>query len=94
MSLRFWRRVRIVPGLRMNLSKSGASVSIGRRGLWYTMGPRGQRVTVGAPETGLFWTEHRRVTRAPLLVQALAYFAIAVVWALFTLVMWWLVTHG
>ena len=27
MSLRFWRRIRIAPGLRVNLSKSGASVS-------------------------------------------------------------------
>ena len=32
MTLRFFRRVRIAPGLRVNLSKSGASVSIGRRG--------------------------------------------------------------
>ena len=55
--LRFWHRVRIVPGLRMNLSKSGVSVSVGRRGAWYTAGRRGQRVTVGAPGTGLFWTE-------------------------------------
>ena len=39
MTLRFFRRVRIIPGLRVNLSKSGASVSIGRRGAWYTIGP-------------------------------------------------------
>lgn len=58
MGLRFWRRVRIIPGLRVNLSKSGASLSIGRRGAWYTIGPRGRRVTVGLPGTGLFWTEH------------------------------------
>jgi hypothetical protein len=57
MTLRFWRRVRIVPGLRVNLSKSGASVSVGRRGAWLTTGPRGQRATVGLPGTGLFWTE-------------------------------------
>ena len=57
MGFRLWRRVRIVPGLRVNLSKSGVSLSVGRRGAWYTTGPRGQRVTVGAPETGLFWTQ-------------------------------------
>jgi Protein of unknown function (DUF4236) len=57
MTLRFWRRVRLAPGLRLNLSKSGASVSVGRRGAWLTSGPRGQRVTVGATGTGLFWTE-------------------------------------
>ncbi len=32
MGFRLWRRVRIVPGLRVNLSKSGVSLSAGRRG--------------------------------------------------------------
>jgi hypothetical protein len=62
MTLRFWRRVRLAPGLRLNLSKSGASVSVGRRGAWLTSGPRGQRVTVGATGTGLFWTEFHQST--------------------------------
>jgi hypothetical protein len=31
MGLRFTRRVRIAPGLRVNFSKSGASLSIGHR---------------------------------------------------------------
>jgi hypothetical protein len=57
MTLRFFRRVRINPGLRVNLSKSGASLSVGRRGAWFTTGPRGQRTTVGLPGTGLFWTQ-------------------------------------
>ncbi len=57
MPLRFWRRVHIIPGLRVNLSKSGASLSIGRRGAWYTVGPRGRRVTVGLPGSGLFLTQ-------------------------------------
>jgi Protein of unknown function (DUF4236) len=65
MSFRFFRRVRIVPGLRVNLSKRGASVSIGRRGAWYTVGPRGKRVTVGLPGTGLFWTERYWVSGCP-----------------------------
>jgi hypothetical protein len=57
MAFRFRRRVSIIPGLRVNLSKSGASLSLGHRGAWLTIGPRGQRVTVGAPGTGLYWTE-------------------------------------
>jgi hypothetical protein len=57
MTIRFFRRVRIVPGLRINLSKSGASVSVGQKGAWWTTGPRGRRVTIGAPGTGLFWTQ-------------------------------------
>jgi len=56
-SLRFFRRVRIAPGLTLNLSKSGASLSAGVRGARYTVGPRGRRTTVGLPGTGLFYTE-------------------------------------
>jgi hypothetical protein len=56
MGFRFWRRVRIIPGMRVNLSKRGVSASIGKRGLWLTVGPRGPaRLTIGAPGTGLFW---------------------------------------
>lgn len=57
MPLRFTRRVSIIPGLRVNLGKHGASVSIGHRGAWYTVGPRGRRATLGIPGTGLYWTE-------------------------------------
>lgn len=57
-SFRFQRRIRILPGLRINLSKSGVSTSIGTRGAWFTIGPRGARTTVGIPGTGLSYTEH------------------------------------
>ena len=53
-----YRRVSLLPGLRANFSKSGASVSIGRRGSWLTAGPRGRRrITAGIPGTGIYWTE-------------------------------------
>jgi hypothetical protein len=32
MAIRFWRRQRLFPGVRINVSKSGASLSVGRRG--------------------------------------------------------------
>jgi len=41
----------------MNLSKSGASLSFGGRGYHYTVGPRGRRVTVGLPGTGMYYTQ-------------------------------------
>lgn len=58
-----------MPGLTVNLSRSGASLSFGARGAHYTVGPMGQRVTVGLPGTGLFYTQMasrrgRRTTRA------------------------------
>jgi uncharacterized protein DUF4236 len=55
--LRFRRSYRLVPGLRLNLSRSGTSLSFGRRGAWFTVGPRGTRTTLGIPGTGLSWTE-------------------------------------
>ncbi len=56
MGFRFWRRVRIAPGITMNLSKSGGSFSFGRRGAKFTVGTSGKRFTVGVPGTGLFYT--------------------------------------
>lgn len=58
MSFRFWRRIRIAPGVTLNLSKSTASLSVGPRGAKYTISPRGNRVTAGLPGTGLFYTVH------------------------------------
>jgi hypothetical protein len=63
MGLRFSRRISIIPGLRVNVSRSGPSLSIGHRGGWMTFGPRGRRVTLGLPGTGLYWTE--RIPPAP-----------------------------
>ncbi len=60
MSLRFFRRVKIAPGISLNFSKSGASVSLGPRGAKVTMGKTGVRKTAGIPGTGIYYTEHSR----------------------------------
>ncbi len=60
MAFRFWRRVRLAPGVTLNLSKSNASLSFGPRGAKYTISPRGNRATAGLPGTGLFYTVHDR----------------------------------
>jgi len=44
-------------GVRLNLSKSGTSVSVGGRGGWLTFGKKGTRATVGIPGTGMSWSE-------------------------------------
>ena len=64
MPFRFQRRFRILPGLRLNLSKSGVSTSIGTRGAWFMIGPRGTRTTVGLPGTGLSCTEQTSARRS------------------------------
>ena len=58
MAFRFFRRIRIAPGLSLNLSKSGAFVSLGPRGTKLTLGSKGVRKTLGLPGTGLYYTEH------------------------------------
>lgn len=57
MSFRFFRRMQILPGLTLNLSKSGPSISIGPRGAKHTIGRRGTTTTVGLPGTGLHYTK-------------------------------------
>jgi Protein of unknown function (DUF4236) len=53
---RLWRRVRVAPGVTINLSKGGPSVSVGPRGSKVTFGRRGVRQTVGIPGTGFYAT--------------------------------------
>jgi hypothetical protein len=68
MGFRFRRSIRLVPGLRLNVGLKSASVSTGIRGLSYTAGSAGQRITVGLPGTGLYWTKAWRngATRVPV----------------------------
>jgi hypothetical protein len=64
MGFRFRRSVRILPGVKINLSGSGASVSLGGRGFHYTVGSKGTRVTAGIPGTGISWTEYSPHSKA------------------------------
>ncbi len=57
MGFRFFRRMKIAPGVTLNFSKSGLSTSLGPRGARVTLGRRGVRKTVGLPGTGLHYTE-------------------------------------
>ena len=57
MSFRFSRHLRIIPGLKLNFSNGGTSVSIGGRGHWVTFGRHSVRATVGLPGTGASWSE-------------------------------------
>ncbi|HXE64281.1 MAG TPA: DUF4236 domain-containing protein [Bryobacteraceae bacterium] len=54
MGLRFQRRIRIAPGVRLNLSKSGIGASAGRTGLRVGMDAKRRKYfSVGLPGTGL-----------------------------------------
>ena len=52
MGLRFQKRIRILPGVRVNVGLRGVSTSVGVRGASVTAGKRGIHANVGAPGTG------------------------------------------
>lgn len=56
MGFRFFRRITLIPGITLNLSKGGGSLSFGPRGAKVTVGTSGGRATVGIPGTGLSYT--------------------------------------
>jgi hypothetical protein len=71
MGLRFFRRIRIAPGVTVNLSKSGVSTTLGTRGAHVTLGHGKVRETVGLPGTGLSYTSSDPARSRPVFVWLL-----------------------
>lgn len=68
MGFRFRKRIKILPGLNLNLGLRGVSVSAGVPGLRFNLSKKGMSRTIGIPGTGLYHTERlsaspRRQTR-------------------------------
>ena len=56
MSLRFRRSIRIAPGIRINLTKTGLGLTVGPRGAHYSVHSSGRRTrSVGLHGTGLYY---------------------------------------
>jgi hypothetical protein len=53
LGFRFHRSIRLLPGVRINLSRRGISTTIGPRGASVNVGSRGTYANVGLPGTGL-----------------------------------------
>src|SRR5262245_6796281 len=53
MALRFRKSVKILPGVRLNLTTRGISTTLGPRGATVTLGTRGTYGNLGIPGTGL-----------------------------------------
>jgi uncharacterized protein DUF4236 len=71
MGIRFRKRIRIGKFLHVNLSKSGASLSVGRRGATVNVGRRGTTATVGIPGSGVSYQARlgkRRASTGPSLL--------------------------
>lgn len=56
MGFRFRRSVKICKGVKINVSKSGTSLSLGGAGHSVNFGSKGVRTTVGIPGTGLSYS--------------------------------------
>ncbi|MET3813300.1 hypothetical protein ABIB18_000650 [Pantoea sp. UYEF8] len=57
MGFRFRRRIKIAPGVYINVGKSGiTSATIGKAGASLNVGKKGTRTTVGLPGTGMSYT--------------------------------------
>lgn len=52
--MRFRRSIKLFPGVKLNVSKSGISASMGIRGVSVTMGSKGQYLNYGIPGTGIY----------------------------------------
>jgi len=56
MGFRFRRTVRIAPGVRLNFSKRGTSMSLGGHGVTENISKRGRRTTYSVRGTGMSYT--------------------------------------
>jgi len=56
MAFRFRKILKIAPGFRINLSKSGASLSLGGKGVTANISPRGIKHTFSIPGTGISYS--------------------------------------
>ena len=64
MGLNFRKSISLGKGLKLNLSKSGPSVSFGKTGLRQSINLKGQtRTTVGIPGTGIYYTKSSNVKK-------------------------------
>ena len=93
MGLRFRKIFSIIPGVRLNVSKTGVSTSLGGHGATVNVGTTGKRtVTVGIPGTGLSYNAPLNVTSGLLVVAAVIVAGVAYLIAptqVLQLLHWW-----
>lgn len=58
--IRFWRRIRLLPNIFLNMSKTGISLTIASHILNVTLGKNGVRFTTGLRGSGLSFTEYKK----------------------------------
>jgi hypothetical protein len=89
---RFRKTFSILPGVRINLSKTGVSSSIGGHGATVNVGKNGPMVTLGIPGTGLSYRTSISMALIIALVVIAVVAGLAYVFApdsVRTLLHWW-----
>lgn len=56
MGFRFRKRIKIAPGISVNLSKSGISTTIGKKGCSINIGKKRKSYSLGIPGTGISYS--------------------------------------
>jgi hypothetical protein len=72
MAFRFRKSFKVLPGVRVNLSKSGTSLSAGTRGASFNIGKKGVKKTVGIPGSGVSYTSTSKSSGAPIILSVIA----------------------
>ena len=71
MGFRFRKIISVIPGVKVNLSKSGASTSIGGHGATVNVGTSGKRtLTLGVPGTGMSYQLPLNASAVAILIVA------------------------
>jgi Protein of unknown function (DUF4236) len=65
MSLQFRKRIKIAPGISLNLGKTGVSVSGGIKGARVTVGKQRVTTSAGLPGTGIYSRKTRSTASQP-----------------------------
>ncbi len=60
MGFRFRKTISLLPGVRINMSKSGPSVSVGGKGSTINFGKKGTKTTFGLPGSGMSYSSYKR----------------------------------
>lgn len=87
MPLRFRKTKTILPGVRLNLSKSGLSTSLGPKGARLNLSKRGLRQTTSIPGTGIYHTQdltptkktRRKLACCPLSLLLLPFYLLSLI---------------
>ncbi len=87
MGFRFHKSIKLFPGIRIYLSKSGVSASIGRPGATVNISDRGARGTLGIPGTGISYSEKLSAPEPSAPREGMS-FAALLGWGLVALVVW------